>query len=101
MREGLGDLGAGLHPAFDPVGAPESAAGAVLFLCSANSARSQMAEALSPELPGSALIHWNRPDPAAVSGPLKARRRAFEAAADEIVERIEGLYTSITSAQPA
>jgi len=50
---------------------------------------------------GSALIYWSLPDPAAVSGPLKARRKAFEAAADEIVERIEALLASITSAQAA
>ena len=166
LRAGLGELGAGLHPALAPAGTGEAASGAVLFLCSANSARSQMAEALlrdrtggrvtvqsagthpavvhplaletlqgrgvsttglrskhwsdvgdrfdrivslcdiaREELPaklaGPALIHWSLPDPAAVSGPLKGRRRAFEATADEIAARIEDLLASMASAQAA
>jgi len=166
LRAGLGELGAGVHPALAAAGTGEVASGAVLFLCSANSARSQMAEAmlrqrtggrvsarsagtrpaavhplalqtlqgrgiptdglrskhwselgdgfdrvvslcdiareeLPAELAGPALIHWSLPDPAAVSGPLRRRRQAFEATADEIAARIEDLLAAMTIGRAA
>ena len=166
LRTALGELGAGLHPslAARPRGAPR---GAVLFLCSANSARSQIAEALlrqrtggavgaasagthpsavhpltlralerrgvstaglrakhwsevgdmqfdrvislcdiaREELPAGLLghdhAHWSLPDPAAVRGSETRRGAAFEAAADEIGLRLDGLLAAMAEATAA
>lgn len=54
-----------------------------------------------PPLPGHPqYVHWSVADPAAVTGSIQHRRRAFRAAHAELAERINHLIAQLTIADP-
>jgi protein-tyrosine-phosphatase/DNA-binding transcriptional ArsR family regulator len=85
-RERLADAGAALHPGLAPSGAADGIAAAadVLFLCTGNSARSQIAEALCERMAGSAVravSAGSRPKPLHPNAVRVMRDRGIEIAA--------------------
>ena len=81
--------------ALDPLAAPpERMAGRVLFVCTANSARSHLAAALwrrasslaREELGHRAAVHWSVPDPVPAGDPA-----SFDAAISDLSHRVQGL----------
>lgn len=54
-------------------------------------------EECGPDSSWARQIHWSIPDPAAVTGSARRRRRAFEAAASEIALRVRHLIPVLTS----
>jgi protein-tyrosine-phosphatase/DNA-binding transcriptional ArsR family regulator len=101
-RELLSSAGASLHPGLAPTPVGSSARARVLFLCTGNSARSQMAEALCEQLSHgavSAASAGSHPKPLSPDAVRVMRQRGIDIAGRQSkhVDELEGRFDYVIS----